>query len=79
MPHERKLTIDEAIAVLRRLDSRSTARLSTDERSAIVTLGTAGWSGDIEPTDPRLASLSPQIAEQIADVIRVMQTKRIVQ
>jgi len=69
------MTIDDAIATLRAMDQASEEAFSPAEREAIIVLGTAGWSGEIEPNDPRLASLP----EVIAEMIRAMQAKRIVQ
>jgi hypothetical protein len=69
------MTIDEAIKVVSAMDQKTEARFSEEERTAIITLGTAGWSGELQSDDPRLAEL-PEI---IRDIVGVMKTKRIIQ
>ncbi len=69
------MTIDEAIEILSAMDQTTKARFSEAERTAIITLGTAGWSGELQSDDPRLAELP----EVIRDIVGVMKTKRIIQ
>jgi hypothetical protein len=73
------MTIDEAIAILRVTDMRSHARFSAEEREAIQTLGAAGWSGQLEPSDPRVAALPKEIRKAVEDLVAIMQTKRVIQ
>lgn len=73
------MTIDEALAVLHAMDMKSHARFSAQEREAITTLGTSGWSGDLEPTDPRIEALPNEIRDVVKNMVAIMQTKRIIQ
>lgn len=73
------MTIDEALDVLKAMDMNSEARFSDREREAITNLGCAGWAGDLEPTDPRIQELPEAIREQVVELVKVMQSKRIVQ
>ena len=73
------MKLDEALAILKALDPASKEAFSAQEREAITTLGAAGWAGDIEPDDPRLQELPADLREHFVDVVKVMQTKRIIQ
>jgi len=71
--------LDEALAILKALDPASKEAFSAQEREAITTLGAAGWAGDIEPDDPRIQELPEALREHFANIVKVMQTKRIIQ
>ena len=69
------MTIEQAIATLHAMDKSSRGRFTEPEREAIQTLGVAGWSGELQPDDARLAEL-PAVFK---DIVRIMQTKRVIQ
>lgn len=79
MKHPYTMTIDEALTILKALDMTSEARFTDQEREAITNLGAAGWAGDLEPTDPRIQELPEAIREHVVELVKIMQTKRVVQ
>jgi hypothetical protein len=73
------MKVDEAIAALRAMDLSSQEPFSAAEHEALVTLGTAAWSGDLQLDDPRILGLPGELPAMIEDLVRIMRTKRIVQ
>jgi hypothetical protein len=73
------MSVEEAVAILKVMDMKSLDRFSDKEREAVTTLGVMGWSGDLEPTDPRLLDLPAETQNIVKKIVAVMQTKRIIQ
>jgi putative AlgH/UPF0301 family transcriptional regulator len=70
-----KMTIEDAIEILRKMDMKSKKRFSNEQRQAIMALGMAGWSGELPTDDERLLVL-PKIVRKL---VQIMAKKRVIQ